>query len=372
MSRRRWFIAAGAALGLSLAYLLAWPVPIDPVAWQAPPNPGYAGDFATNRRLADLELFDLSPSHGPEDLAVDRAGRVYAAVEDGGILALTPEGGFERWAETGGRPLGIEFGPGPGGADGAEVLYVADAFRGLLAIGPDRRPRVLVDAVDGVPVRYADDLDIADDGTLYFSDASTKFAAADHGGTYPASVLDLNEHGGHGRLIAYDIRSGAARVVLDGLQFANGVALSHDQRAVLIAETGMYRVIRWWRSGPRAGEVEPVLGPLPGFPDNVARGRDGRYWVGLTSPRSPALDWGCDVPWLRRLFERLPAALKPKATARPHVIAFDDRGAVVADLQDPGGPHAFVTGALEAGGHIYLSSLRAGTLARRPALEEAR
>lgn len=367
MSRRRALAAAGVVLGLSLLYLLAWPVPIDPVAWQAPPNPGYAdGPYAENRRLADLELFDLGGAHGPEDLAVDREGRVYVSVEDGGVLRLKPDGGFERWAETGGRPLGIEFAPTP---EGGEVLYVADAYRGLLSIDPaDRRPKLLVDEVDGVPVAYADDVDIADDGTVYFSDASTKFAARAHGGTYPTSVLDINEHGGHGRLIAYDPKTGAAKTVLDGLQFANGVTLSHDQRSVIIAETGMYRVIRWWRSGPRAGEVEPILGPLPGFPDNVARGRDGRYWVGLTSPRSAALDWGCDAPWLRRLFERLPAAVKPKATARPHVIAFDDAGAVLADLQDPGGPHAFVTGAIEAGDHIYLSSLRAGTLARRPAL----
>ncbi len=364
MSRRRLLLVLAAALAAGLAYLLAWPVPIDPVAWQAPTDPGYTGDFAENRRLADIELFPLSPDHGPEDLAVDAAGRVYAAMSSGAILRFDADGRAERWSQTDGRPLGIEFAPGP--VDG-QTLYVADAYRGLLAIGPDRMPKRLLDAVDGVPLLYADDVDVAADGTVYLSDASTKFGAEAFGGTYPASVLDINEHGGHGRLIAYDPSSGEARTVLDGLQFANGVCLSHDERSVLVAESGNYRVIRWWRTGPKAGTVEPVLGPLPGFPDNVARGRDGRYWVGLISPRSPALDMGSGSPFLRRLFERLPAAVKPKARPRPHVVAFDDSGRVVADLQDPDGPFAFITGAVEVGDHIYLSSLRAENLARVPA-----
>ena len=27
-------------------YFVAWPVPVEPVAWEAPPNPGYTGPFA--------------------------------------------------------------------------------------------------------------------------------------------------------------------------------------------------------------------------------------------------------------------------------------------------------------------------------------
>lgn len=364
MTRRRLVVALAALAGLGVAYLLAWPVPIDPVAWTAPHDPGYTGPFAENRRLADIELLDIGPRHGPEDLAVDAAGRIYAATESGAIVRSLDGEVFEDWVETSGRPLGIEFGPG---SAGGQTLYVADAYLGLLAITPDGRTTRVVDTVDGVPVRYADDVDVAADGTVYFTDASTRFGAREWGGTYPASVLDINEHGGHGRLIAYDPGTGTARTVLDGLQFANGVCLSHDERSVLVVESGSYRVVRWWRSGPNAGAVEPVLGPLPGFPDNVARGRDGRYWVGLISPRSPALDWGSSSPFLRRLFERLPAAIRPKARPRPHLVAFDEQGAVVADLQDPDGPFAFITGALEVGDFIYLSSLRADDLARVPA-----
>ena len=32
---------------------------------------------------------------------------------------------------------------------------------------------------------------------------------------------------------------------MDGLVFANGVAISHDQNSVLVNETGKYRVLRY-------------------------------------------------------------------------------------------------------------------------------
>ena len=40
---KKLFIGLGAVVVAGLAYLLAWPVPIAPVAWQAPPAPGYQG-----------------------------------------------------------------------------------------------------------------------------------------------------------------------------------------------------------------------------------------------------------------------------------------------------------------------------------------
>ena len=45
----------------------------------------------------------------------------------------------------------------------------------------------LTDSVDGTPILYADDLDIADDGIIYFSDASTKFGAHSRETSPPAA-----------------------------------------------------------------------------------------------------------------------------------------------------------------------------------------
>ena len=91
-------------------YFIAWPVPIDPVAWKAPPNPGYTGPFAVNERLKGIETFPIAGNHGPEDIALDAKGRIYAATHEGNIVRLDPNGSNpENWVNTKGRPLGIDF-----------------------------------------------------------------------------------------------------------------------------------------------------------------------------------------------------------------------------------------------------------------------
>jgi sugar lactone lactonase YvrE len=340
------------------AYLLAWPVPIDPVSWVAPRNPGYNGAYAVNDRLSGAELLPIGDAHGPEDVALDGDGYLYAATHGGWIVRLDPDGTHPvNWVDTGGRPLGIDF-------DASGRLLVADAFRGLLSIGRDAKVMVLADEADGIPIRYADDVDVASDGKVYFSDASSRFAAAEWGGTYEASLLDIMEHSRSGRLLVYDPESRRATTLLDQLSFANGVAVSSDETFVLVTETGEYRVIRYWLVGPRAGESETLLEELPGFPDNISRGLEGRFWVALISPRNRLLDKLSGAPWLRRVVQRLPGFLRPKAVAYGHLIAIDADGRIVENLQDPTGAYPFNTGVTETPTHLYIGSLLAAEIGR--------
>lgn len=357
MLKKFTFVVLGIS-GLIVVYFLFWPVPIDPVAWEAPPNPGYSGPYAPNERLRELEKFPLDGLHGPEDIALDAQGRIYVPTHEGIILRLHPDGSNpERWADTGGRPLGIDF-------DGAQNLIVADAYRGLLSIAPNGSIQVLASQASGLPIVYADDVDVAEDGRIYFSDATTKFSAKASGGTLQGSLLDLMEHGGHGRLLVYDPSTGKATTVMDGLNFANGVAVSHDQQYVLITETGGYRVFRHWISGGRAGEQEVLIDTLPGFPDNISTGRNGRFWIAFASPRNSLLDGLSGFPFLRKMVQRLPAFLRPKPVLYGHVIAIDGQGRVVADLQDPEGRYPITTAAVETETHLYIGSLVAPVLGR--------
>ena len=131
-----------------ILYFLVWPVSVAPVAWQAPPNPGYTGPFAANDHLRGLEVFPIGDNHGPEDIALDAQGRIYAATHEGRIVRLKADGSNpENWVVTKGRPLGIDF-------DNKGNLIVADAFRGLLSITPDGSITELATMADGIPIPF--------------------------------------------------------------------------------------------------------------------------------------------------------------------------------------------------------------------------
>jgi sugar lactone lactonase YvrE len=360
--------AGGAALMLAAvaAYLCFWPVPAEPVAWPAPTPPGYAGAFAPNTRLAGLRTIDLGGEVGPEHVAIGPDGRLYAAMEGGRLLRMQPDGAQrEVFASTGGRVLGFDF-------DASGRLIAADAFKGLLAITPDRRVSVLADRVaPDDPIGYADAIVVAPDGTIYFTDASTRFSPAEWGGTLAASVLDIMEQSATGRVLAHDPATGRTRIVARGFSFANGIALSADGHTLVVTETGRYRI---WKIDGRASDLDVqgggpqarvLLDNLPGYPDNVMRGRDGRLWIGLFKPRNPAADSLAQRPFLRKVLLRLPRFLLPLGEAYGHVFAIDEEGRVTADLQDPSG--AFdTTGATETADRLYIHSLQAHALGWLP------
>jgi len=330
-------------------YLVFWPVEVDPVAWQAPENLGYSGDFEKNQQLSQINRIELEGDIGPEDLALGKDGNVYFALLSGDIKFLDNQGQIQSWVNTDGRPLGIEF-------DQQGNLLVADAFKGLLSISANGDITTLVESVEGIDINYADDVDVASNGKIYFSDASSKFHAKEYG-TYGASLLDINEHGGHGRIIEYNPETKTSTVLAQGINFANGVTLSHDEQFVLFNETGTYRVMRLALNGDHRGQLEIVIDNLPSFPDNIARGNNGVYWLGLVSPRSKPLDMLSNSPSLRKVIQRLPEFLRPKAQHYGHIIAINDAGEVVFNLQDPKGIYGHTTGALEVNDKLYVSSL---------------
>jgi sugar lactone lactonase YvrE len=343
---------------LIVLYFLAWPVPIEPVAWKAPPNPGYTGPFAQNELLKAIEFLKIGPNYGPEDVAIDDQGRIYLAAHEGVIVRLQPDGTKpENWVNTNGRALGIDF-------DSAGNLIVADAFRGLLSISPEGKIIELATIADGIPIRYADGVDCAADGKIYFSDASTKFGAKESGGPMEGGLLEIMEHGGHGRLLVYDPATRQAKTLLSGLNFANGVAVSHDQTYVLITETGSYRIIRYWIAGPNRGKSEPIIENLPGFPDNISTGLEGRFWVALISPRNKLVDDLSEKPFLRKMIQRMPKFIRPKATAYGHIIAIDGNGKVLKSLQDPKTNYPQNTGVKETKEFLYIGSLISPVVAR--------
>lgn len=346
----RWALAG--ALGL-LAYLLAWPVPIDPVAWEAPAAPAAEGTWAPNRRLAQVVRYELGPGdHGPEDLH-PLGEWLVGGVASGWLVRWPVEGGpAERWVHTGGRPLGLH--PGPDGS-----LYVADAVRGLLRVSASGEVQVLCDEDgEGRPIRFADDVDVGPDGSVWFSDASTRFGYRDW-------KLDLLESRPNGRLLVWHPQGPHCEVVWPDLHFANGVAVAGDGRFVLVNETSRYRVQRLWLTGDRAGEREVWVDGLPGFPDGISRGEDGLFWIALASPRNAVVDRLSGRPLARRILARLPTWIQPAPARHPYVVGVDEAGQVVATLQDPEGERFGITTSVQQdGAWLYLGSLEEAAAAR--------
>ncbi len=271
-------------------------------------------------------------------------GRLIVGIDDGSILSVDPSTGDVReLANTGGRPLGLHADP-----DG--TLLICDFERGLLELTPDGTLKVLVDEIDGEPLPFASNVVRDADGTIYFSSSTSRFSLTEYMG-------DMLEHSGTGRLFRRD-PSGKVETLLDNLYFANGVVLAPDRSCVVVAETGGYRVSRYWLTGPKAGTRDFLVENLPGFPDNMSLGSDGLVWITLPAPRNPLLDRLLPLPgFLRRIVWLLPEWVQPKPAKTIWVMAVGFDGNVVHDLQTEGTNFSMVTGVVERDGVLYLGSL---------------
>ena len=291
------------------------------------------------------------PSMGAEDVLVDPDGTVWTGTEDGAIWSLDPAtGSTRRVADTGGRPLGLEL-------LGSGHLLVCDAERGLLDVSPSSgEVEVLLDRVGGRPMKFCNNAAVATDGTIWFSDSSLHYGVAQWKDDF---VQDTRT----GRLLRLDT-DGTLTVVLDGLAFANGVALAADESYVCVAETRGRTVVRLWLTGPRAGERDLLAGDLPGYPDNISRGSDGLVWVTIASPVDGLVERLGSAPLvLRKAITKIPEALQPRPKQTIRVRAYADDGRLVhdVDIDHPG--YHMVTGVREHDGKVWMGSLHEPSVA---------
>jgi sugar lactone lactonase YvrE len=235
---------------------------------------------------------------------------------------------------------------------------VADAVKGLLSVARDGHITVLTTAADNLPFRCTNDLDVAADGTIYFTDASSKFPLTN----FKADIL---EHQPNGRLLAYDPKQKTTRTILNNLYFANGVAVSPDQSFLLVADTGRYQIWRVWLNGPQQGKSEIFVENLPGFPDGISSNGRDRFWVALVTPRDKTLDGLLPHPQLRKVVMRLPAFMQPAPKRYSFVVALDANGKIVDNLQDGSSNcYAEIANVVERDGVLYFGSIGESSIGR--------
>lgn len=293
------------------------------------------------------------PGPGAEDVVVATSGpdegAVFTGTGDGAIFRVSHDGRkVDRVADTGGRPLGIEL-----DVDGR--LLVCDARRGLLRVDPaSGAVEAVTDSVNGTTMMFCNNAAVASDGTVWFSDSSTKYGI-------DRWKDDFLQNTRTGRLMKLST-DGTVEVVLDGLAFANGVALSAAEDFVCVAESGARTVVRRWLTGNRAGMRDLLCQGLPGYPDNISRGSDGLIWVTIGSPTDPLLERIQTGPMpLRRLVTKIPERLQPKPKQTVRVQAYDESGTLVHDIDvnpaDHGASFHMVTGVREHDGRVWMGSL---------------
>ena len=268
----------------------------------------------------DLEQIAVGDVNGPEAIAFDDNGLMYTANEDGRIIVLNSDGSNPLdYAQTGGRPLGLKF-------DSNGNLIVADAFQGLLSIDTAGQITVLTTGFGGLPFMLTDDLDIGSDGTIYFSDASSVNFLGNH----------TNDWGQpNGRLLSYNPNTDSTNLLLDNLYFANGVALSQDESYLLVNESAVNHVRRYWLTGPNAGQTDVFsnVNQFQGIPDNVTHNDDSLFWV---------------------------------ATFFGPVIALDNNGQIVYQLNFDSNLFTENTSAIQYNDTLYLGTLHDSLIGKIP------
>jgi len=331
---------------------------LSPTYAALPPAPATEGSspYALNDRLRPVEAIGLDAIDGPEDVILDDDDNIYAGNRTGDIVRFfAPNYSHQEvYVHIGGRPLGMAF-----ARDGSLICCIGGM--GLYRVAKDRTVEKLTDEtnrswfsiIDDSRLRLADDLDVAPDGRVFFSESTIRYEMHD----WPVDCLESR---GNGRIICFDPNKGTTCTVLRNLVFPNGICMTLDGQSLMFAETWGCRVSRYYFDGPKAGRVEPIIPDLPGYPDNINRASDGTYWLALVGMRTPSLDLAMRMPGFRKRMARRTA---PDEWLYPNIntgciVRFDERGRILESLWDLGGEnHPMITSMREHRGHLYIGGI---------------
>jgi sugar lactone lactonase YvrE len=332
-------------LALLIALIALYAIsPIRPVIWEPDADAGLKNMFSVNDALNSLEVIGASRLAKPEDLVVTDDGTVYTGLISGDIVSFNVDSPNDITvvANTGGRPLGIRV-------DSAGDLIVSDAMKGLLKVTLGGEVSVLVNQYQGRLLRFIDHHDIADNGDIYFSDASERYTLDNY-------LFDFLEASATGSIYKYSPQTGDTVRIMSNLFFANGVALGPDDEYLLVAETGKSRILKYHLRGRLAGETTIFANNLPAMPDNLSFNDDGIFWAGMVSLRDWRVESLAPLPELRRILASVPTEWIAPKTFYGFVLGFDLSGNVVANYQTQEA-YTAITAAYEHQGKLYLGSL---------------
>jgi hypothetical protein len=177
------------------------------------------------------------------------------------------------------------------------------------------------------PIAVCDNLEVSADGRrIYFSEPFEYENASVDDAIDEALAL-----AGNGRLYRFDLDSGATRLIAEGFHFINGVLYDPHpaaarEESVIVTQTSLFRVTRFFLNGPKAGNAETVIDGLPGTPDGMDRDAAGRIWLAMFVERTPVLTWAHEHAWVKPLLMRLPTRLLLSRKQRTGVVVLSPDG----------------------------------------------
>lgn len=251
----------------------------------------------TPSRLARIPLSSLSRIatgiERPEDVVVSKDGHIFASDHLSAVAEIHPDGSFTRMGPRGGAPNGINM-----DAQGRIIIANFGVYDG--EAGPLQRfdpatgvHETLLREVDGRTLTASNYPVIDSAGNIWCANSTSAPAWPD--------ALDGRADG-----FLYVLRAdGSSAIVAEGLKFANGLALSADERFLFCAQTTGADVLRFeilpgarlgppTRYGPKLGfvanrKMNPKarmpgwLTGMLGYTDGIGFDADGNLWVTLVA-----------------------------------------------------------------------------------------
>ncbi|XP_072257407.1 adipocyte plasma membrane-associated protein-like [Pyxicephalus adspersus] len=362
----KWGFSAALLAAIIGIYLLPSPIDPEPFIFDKPPY--LVGPLTINRRIHHGKRLFSGQLKGPESFTSDAEGNLYTGTVDGKLWRIHGEHlqfitqmgknmsgcGTPEYEPVCGRPHGVRL-------DRDGYLIVADSYFGLFRVHPQTGEKELLltskEGVDGVPFGFLNGLELSQNGTIFFTDSSSKWGRRHH----RYEVLETNHLG---RLIRYDPVKKEAKTLLEDLYMANGLALSPKEDYLLIVETSIARILRYWLSGSKAGMKEVFVDNLPGYPDNIRISTRGTYRVGVSTTRfsgffPPFLDAIAPYPALKRFIVKVTPLSAYSILLRKHglFLEVNGNGEIVDSFHDPDGSVTWaISDVYEHQGQLYLGN----------------